>query len=65
MKFRFILWCVTICLLLTSCSNVNSIESQDDSVPTLIYYTIGTPDKDLALVNQKLKSVYNKAHPRA
>lgn len=57
MKFRFILWCVTICLLLTSCSNVNSIESQDDSVPTLIYYTIGTPDKDLALVNQKLNEI--------
>ncbi len=62
MKRRLFLWSLVFCLLLTSCASSDRTDDQDDSVPTLIYYTIGTPDKDLSLVNEKLNEILIPNH---
>ncbi|UVI28472.1 ABC transporter substrate-binding protein [Paenibacillus spongiae] len=44
---------------LTGCTNQNTNvpDSRDDSPVNLIYYTIGDPDKDLQLVNNKINEL--------
>lgn len=48
--------------LLTGCTKQNLNAANFNAEPTvnLIYYTIGDPDKDLALVNNKINDILMK-----
>lgn len=57
MKIKLILFVLVLCILSSSCSQSDTTSPDSSDVPTLIYYTIGTPDKDLSAINKKLNEI--------
>lgn len=55
--FNISLIITIISFLLSGCNNKLNIKKNNDPPKNLIYYTIGSPDKDLKIVNQELNNL--------
>lgn len=55
---KMILLCIVVSFaFLLGCDKTEQVEMTNVAVTKLVYYTIGTPDKDLQIVNDKLNEI--------